>query len=50
MLIGAICLITFLFDIIGLHIYYRSAVDQSEISENVVEESKRQNEQTRLTE
>jgi len=50
LLIGTICLITLIFDIIGLHIYCRSAVDQSQISQNVVEESKRKNEQARLTE
>ena len=45
--IGTICLITFMFDIIGLHIYCRSAVDQSQISENVLAEPKRKNEEER---
>lgn len=48
-LIGTICLTIFIFDIIGLQIYSRSAVDRSQISENVVEESKRKNKSVQLT-
>ncbi|CAF4237163.1 unnamed protein product [Rotaria sordida] len=50
LLIGTICLITFIFDIIGLHIYCHSAVDRPQKFQDVVEESKRNNEQVQLTE
>ncbi|CAF3927279.1 unnamed protein product [Rotaria sp. Silwood1] len=50
LLIGAICLITYIFDNMGLYIYCHSAVDRSQKSKDVPDKSKSRNEQTRLTE